>query len=316
MFAARPQRVLENVPADLPALDQPEQAPGAEVHAAEHARIDGLEAGLRQALEAALDAAGRRERVSDAVGAEVAAHHRQPGPVLFGQPAGVVRIRRRVLIRTTRSLCGGEAGCRPLHRPDRRHGPPEVVGVLRIEHRDVCIGVGHVDQRKQARVLPKIQAALRDDDARDGIDVRAAARPEPRDFALIRRAVALGLRVDVADAFDLVVVARIEPALQIEQQRRLGAELRTALHHERRDFRPARELRRHGRGRIRRARRSHGSHLDRRRAPAAACTANAASRSRPHCATPRWHWRPTRLPSTPSAHPAFGQPERSRYQVL
>ena len=79
LLAVRPQRVLENIPANLPALDQAEQTTRTKVHAAKHARVNGLETGLRQALEAPLDAAGRRERISDTVRAEVPTYYSQPG---------------------------------------------------------------------------------------------------------------------------------------------------------------------------------------------------------------------------------------------
>src|SRR5262249_7701759 len=136
--------------------------------------------------------------------------------------------RVRVVIRSSRS--------------NRGDGTPEIVKVLGLKSGDETIGHGEVEQGKEPRALPQVEALLRQDISGDAIPPeRRAFVPESGDLALLGGA---RCTVNVPNAFLFFVIGCVLGAGQVEVRGPSGAELRATGQREGSDLAPPRQGRR------------------------------------------------------------------------
>ena len=204
--------------------------------------------GLRKTVVASR-AARCRERVMDPIGVEIPAQYFDRRARIRRQAARIVRVQRRDEQRRPGWVAGRRAIAIGFTRPNRRDWTPEVVRVLRVVHRYRAVGKRYVHQCEETCVLPWIEPATGDDNASDCVPVRAAARPEPGNGALVGGTVAADFRIRRTDALHLVVVACVGRTGEVEDLRRVGTKLRAAIEREWNDVGPARPLRIGKRGR-------------------------------------------------------------------
>src|SRR6266404_2435215 len=190
-----------------------------------------------------------RDAELEGLGSKNVREHRSCSSADDGVRARVRRIRRGLadFRKPVRVHFGLRVAVR-VRGPNRSHRPPEVVSILRVVEGDDAVREREVEQREEARVLPRRQGS----DERRGLSnlvpvILDGAVPEPAGQALVRSGRAAG---SGSQRFQLI--EGIAARLARKRRRRPRTELIRALEHEWSDVGPMRELRL--RGKVRRCR--------------------------------------------------------------